>query len=89
MLVCKHVHYSGRVQGVGFRYTAVDAAQGFPVGGFVRNLSDGRVEVVVEGNAGDVNAFLKELAERMAGYIEDQDVQDAPLGGYRQFGVRY
>ncbi len=56
---------SGRVQGVGFRYTAKGVAQRFAVTGFVRNLSDGRVELVVEGDAAEVtdDATLRRLAQ--------------------------
>ena len=45
----REVYYAGNVQGVGFRYTARCAAAGLDVTGFVRNLPDGRVHLVVEG----------------------------------------
>ena len=45
------IFYSGRVQGVGFRYTAKTVAAGFEISGIVRNLSDGRVELIAEGDA--------------------------------------
>ena len=48
----RHVWFSGRVQGVGFRYTCQTLARGFDVAGLVRNLADGRVELVVEAGAG-------------------------------------
>jgi acylphosphatase len=88
MRVCKRVHYSGRVQGVGFRYTTRQLAHGFPVAGFVRNLTDGRVELVVEGPAADVEALLGRLNETMAGYIHDQTVQDEPAQGFDSFVIR-
>ena len=44
-----HILYEGRVQGVGFRYTTKSVANGFEVTGTVRNLTDGRVELVAEG----------------------------------------
>jgi len=47
MMVCKLVRYRGCVQGVGFRYTARRLAEGFPVAGYVRNLSSGEVELVI------------------------------------------
>ena len=53
------VYYAGRVQGVGFRYTVRSLAARFDVTGFVRNLPDGRVHLVVEGDAGEIDAFLE------------------------------
>jgi len=88
-VTCKHVHYRGDVQGVGFRHTARTLARGFAVAGFVKNLPDGRVELAAEGEADEVNRYLGALAERMAGYIDGQDVQEEPVQGYSGFVVRY
>ncbi|MDB6127769.1 MAG: acylphosphatase [Verrucomicrobia bacterium] len=63
------VLFSGRVQGVGFRYTALQVAKEFEVSGFVRNLSDGRVQLEVEGNPAEVKGFVDALEERMHGYL--------------------
>ena len=57
------VFYSGRVQGVGFRYSVKRIASGYEVVGWIQNLSDGRVELQVEGEAGEVGAFLLEIAQ--------------------------
>jgi acylphosphatase len=89
MTICKHVYYSGRVQGVGFRYTAQQGAQEYDVAGFVRNLPDGRVEVKVEGSPEQVEAFLSALAQRMRGYVEEMQVVDEPSQGAKEFHVRY
>jgi acylphosphatase len=89
MTVCKHVRYSGQVQGVGFRYTAQRLAEDLPVTGYVRNLPDGDVELVAEGEPEDVEAFLAAVARRMAGYIRGGDVRDVPSAGYRQFVIRH
>lgn len=69
MVVCTHVIYTGRVQGVGFRWSAQQVAAGFAVAGHVRNLPDGAVELVAEGEADEVTEFLAALAQRMTGYI--------------------
>jgi acylphosphatase len=89
--MAKGVVYSGRVQGVGFRATAVAIAGRHPsVRGWVRNLSDGRVELFADGPAGAVDAFLTELREYMDGYIDREDVFDRdPDDDLRGFRVTY
>jgi acylphosphatase len=86
--VCKRVIYRGRVQGVGFRYTANGLARGFAVAGYVRNLPTGEVQLVAEGAADQVDAFLAALAERMADYIAAATVEDAPPTGAADFQIR-
>jgi len=84
------IHFSGMVQGVGFRFTAIRVAGGFDVTGYVRNLRDGRVEVVAEGEAGEIDAFCAELGRRMEGYIREVQQQvSEPTGQYGGFDVRY
>ena len=69
------VHYSGRVQGVGFRYTTKTVAAGFDVRGRVRNLPDGRVELVVEGEAAELEEFRAAIRDAgLAGFIRDEQV---------------
>jgi acylphosphatase len=87
--VCKRVLYSGRVQGVGFRYTAQGLAAGYPVAGYVRNLPDGDVELMAEGEAESVEAFLGAVARRMAGYINHTTFQDATPTGQPGFRIRH
>jgi acylphosphatase len=83
------VLYRGRVQGVGFRYTARTVAEGYAVHGFVRNLPDGRVQLVVEGPAGEVEQFRTALETRMADYIDDAATQTRPATGeFRGFEIR-
>ena len=86
--VCKRVLYEGRVQGVGFRFTAVELAAGYAVAGYVRNLPTGDVELVAEGAVDQVDGFLAAVAERMADSISRATVQDAPPTGYSGFSVR-
>ena len=84
----REVLYSGRVQGVGFRYTARQAAQGFAVTGFVKNLDDGRVQLVVEGETAEVDRLLAEIQERLSGYIRLTQVAKAPATGeFRTFEI--
>ena len=88
-MICKRVYYSGRVQGVGFRYTAQHLAAGFAVAGYVRNLSDGDVELVAEGEADEVERFLAAVAGRMAPNIARTAVREEPPAGRRGFPIRH
>jgi acylphosphatase len=88
MIVCKHVQYRGRVQGVGFRYTAQRLAADFAVAGYVRNLPNGDVELVAEGSTEQVEAFLTRIERRMTDYISETTVQDETPGGYQGFRIR-
>ncbi len=63
------VYFSGHVQGVGFRYSTLQVAKEFEVAGYVRNLSDGRVLLEVEGRSGVVDEFVAAVAERMHGHV--------------------
>jgi acylphosphatase len=75
----RRVLYSGRVQGVGFRYTAHRIAQQHAVTGFVKNLRDGRVELVAEGTCQELDRLFKAIAAAMEGNIETADVQAVPV----------
>ena len=67
--------FSGRVQGVGFRYTAKTVATGFEITGLVKNLPDGRVELVAEGAQAELEAFHAALHDAgLAGFIRDEQV---------------
>jgi len=89
MLVRFHVIYTGHVQGVGFRATAAHVARHHAVTGYVRNLNDGRVELVAEGTADAVDRFLAAVGERMAAHIDAVDRQALPATGeFRDFVVR-
>ena len=86
----RRVLYSGRVQGVGFRYTARRIAQGHTVTGFVRNLDDGRVELVAEGSSAEIDRVLDEIASAMSGHIRDTQVQKGQVTGkYSSFDVAF
>jgi acylphosphatase len=67
------VFFSGRVQGVGFRYSTLQVAREFDVAGFVTNLADGRVRLEAEGRAEVVTAFIAAVEERMHGYVRKTD----------------
>src|ERR1700749_4193374 len=71
-----HIFYSGSVQGVGFRYTVKSVAAGFEVVGIVRNLIDGRVELVGEGAREELEAFQKAIREAgLDHFIRNEEVK--------------
>ena len=71
------VFFSGRVQGVGFRYQTLQVAKGFDVSGFVGNLPDGRVQLEAEGAADEVRDFVAAIEERMEGHIRKVERTEA------------
>ena len=84
------VRFTGSVQGVGFRFTACRAAARYAVTGTVRNCRDGSVECVVEGDDEEIDAFLADLAETMAGHIHSHTSEAAPhTGRYSSFTVAF
>lgn len=86
----RRVVFDGDVQGVGFRYTACRTAGDFEVAGYVRNLPDGRVECLIEGEADEIDRFLAALGESMGSYIRGTTQQFAPAtGAYRAFTVAF
>lgn len=72
-IFAKTVHFSGHVQGVGFRYATQQTAREFEVCGEVKNLTDGRVKLVAEGAETEVKSFVESLKDRMANYIRSTD----------------
>lgn len=84
------VHYAGRVQGVGFRYSTEQIALGFEVVGYVRNLPDGRVEMVAQGRPAEVNRFQAEVLTQMRAHIDDAEVEPAdPSDEFDSFRIAY
>ena len=83
--------YSGRVQGVGFRYAVVELARPLALDGYVCNLPDGDVEVVAEGMPGELDRLLAAIAaSRLERYIIGTDIQRCTaVGGYTGFCIRY
>ena len=90
------VFYTGRVQGVGFRYTTANLAKRFVVAGYVQNLPDGRVRLDVQGTADQVQGLLDAIDQTMARNIKARDISDQPVDPALgdpdhpdEFGVRY
>jgi acylphosphatase len=86
----REIFFSGRVQGVGFRYTTRSLASGFEVTGFVRNMPDGRVQLILEGSDEEMNNFLVELHKELGGYIFHQTETVRPASGkFLGFEIRF
>jgi acylphosphatase len=83
------VYYSGRVQGVGFRYTAKKVATGFDILGTIRNLPDGRVELIAEGLHSELEEFRLAIRDAgLAGFIQDERIGWAGAqNGFRNFEI--
>jgi acylphosphatase len=82
------VRYSGMVQGVGFRATAVMIARDHPVVGFVKNLPDGRVELWAEGTPDAVDKFLKAIRDHWKDDISKEEAENRkPTGNFKKFEI--
>jgi acylphosphatase len=88
-IVHETVYFSGRVQGVGFRFLASQVAREFEVAGIVSNLADGRVLLEAEGRADQVAAFVAAIEERMHGYIRKVErTKDKRAPQFSGFAIR-
>jgi acylphosphatase len=85
-----HATFSGTVQGVGFRYTAIRIAARARVTGWVKNLADGRVEIVAEGAEEALEQVVRELRDYFHTYVRDVHVEwEEPTGEFSKFGVQF
>jgi acylphosphatase len=86
----RECRFSGRVQGVGFRYTVKNLAMQYNVQGYVRNLPDGRVELIMEGPDEEMNGLVEDVSRKMNCYIKGLDqIVAAPTGEFDYFAIRH
>jgi acylphosphatase len=86
-LVTRHITVRGRVQGVGYRYSAYYAALRYGVDGWVRNRRDGSVEIMAQGAAGDVEAFIAWARQGPSmAHVDSVDVSDG-AGTFDDFRI--
>jgi len=91
VISCIQVLYEGKVQGVGFRYSVRQIAKGFDVTGSVRNLRDGRVELMARGEEDEVHTFLEAIAQsELRAHIKTQTRASSPdAPPFRGFEIRH
>lgn len=74
-MVRAHIQFFGTVQGVGFRYTTLAFARQLSLTGWVKNLSNGSVEAVVEGPREKIEELLLRLKGQFGSFIRDQQIE--------------
>jgi len=77
-MIAKHVIFNGRVQGVGFRFTALNVATRYQLTGLVRNLPDGAVEMIAQGPCDDIDDCVRDIKESFGGYIRETKIEEVP-----------
>lgn len=85
-----HILYSGRVQGVGFRFTAESVAIQSGIQGWVKNLGDGRVEIMAEAEEEALKDFLNKIRQSFSRYIQDEDLRWSEAADeFQDFQIRF
>jgi len=86
----KHIIFTGRVQGIGFRFTALDIANRYRLTGLVRNAPDGTVEMITQGPADDIADCIRDIKEAFEGYIRETKTEEIPLDPkYTNFKIAF
>lgn len=76
-LTARKIVFSGRVQGVGFRFTALNIASRYELKGYVRNIPDGEVEMLAQGTAEMIDECVRDLQDSFVGTINHIDIEEA------------
>jgi acylphosphatase len=85
----RYIFY-GRVQGVGFRFTTVRIAKNFKVTGYVKNLDDGTVELVVFGQETEIDKFINQIKSYFKTHITNISITPLPYNEhYKGFEIEY
>ncbi len=89
-MIAKHIFFTGRVQGVGFRFTARRAANRRQLTGFVRNVPNGSVEMLAQGRPEDIDDCIQDIKEYFAGYLKETKTEEIPLDTrYEEFRITF
>jgi acylphosphatase len=86
----KHIIFVGRVQGVGFRFTALDMARRYKLTGLVRNLPDGTVEMIAQGPDDNITDCINDIEESFRVYIKGVKIEEIPSDpSYKDFKITF
>lgn len=86
----KHIIFTGRVQGVGFRFTAFHTANRYKLTGFVRNSPDGTVEMLAQGFSKDIDDCIREIKKSFPGYLRETKIEEVPQNPqYTDFKITF
>ena len=86
----KHIIFTGQVQGISFRFTALDIANRYKLTGLVRNLPDGTVEMIAQGPSDDVAGCIRDIKEAFESYIREIKTEEIPPGPkYTDFKITF
>ena len=89
-MIRKRIVYSGHVQGVGFRYSVARVATNYDLTGYVKNLSNGSVEIVLEGQPTEIQSLIDSLKQEMGVYIRQTQVHDESANNeFDDFSIKY
>ena len=75
-MIARHITFAGRVQGVGFRFTARRAAERRQLTGYVRNMPNGSVEMLAQGRPEEVDDCIQDIKEYFSGYIRETSIRE-------------
>ena len=78
-MIARYITFTGRVQGVGFRFTARRAAQRRQLTGFVRNTPNGSVEMLAQGNPVEIDDCIQDIKEYFSGYLKEVKIEEIPV----------
>jgi acylphosphatase len=86
----KHIIFTGCVQGVGFRFTAFHAANRYQLTGWVRNCTDGGVEMIAQGRPDKIDDCIRDIQESFARYVRETKIEEVPPDPkYKDFKITF
>lgn len=78
-IIAKHIIFKGSVQGVGFRFTSRRIARKYDLTGYVKNLSDGTVEMHIQGPKTDITYCIEDICTSFSNYVRDKEIKICPV----------